>query len=45
MIAAGQGKLDAVRELLDAKADVNLQDKYGQSAYVRGTCLVCYFRS
>ncbi len=34
MIASNNGHLDKVRELIEAKANVNLQDKYGQSAYV-----------
>lgn len=34
MIASNNGRFDEVRDLIEAKADVNLQDKYGQTAYV-----------
>ena len=40
MIASNNGRIDDVRELLEVKADVNLKDKYGQTAYV---CLCVWF--
>lgn len=32
MMHANNGRLDLVRDLVEQKADINMQDKYGQSA-------------